>query len=120
MSNFRRLLTDLRRVLTGPSRRLRIRRMCAQGKAPISVLFYHRVADSHPNGWTIPTAMFEAQMDWIRDRFDVIDMQELQRRCAGKQVIVPPFISPLTMVMPRTAASHSRISFDIASPALTS
>lgn len=84
MSSVRRLLTDLRRVLSGPSRRLRVARMCAQGKAPISVLFYHRVADIYPNGWTIPTAMFEAQMEWIRARFDIIDMQELQRRLRQK------------------------------------
>lgn len=80
MSKLRSLAIDIRRFVSGPSRRLRLRKLSAQGRAPISVLFYHRVADEHPNDWTIPCDLFETQMQWIRERFDVIDMQEVQRR----------------------------------------
>ena len=44
------------------------------------VLFYHRVADTHPNQWTISTKLFERQMRWLRDRFDVISLREAQQR----------------------------------------
>lgn len=59
------------------------RRMCrlaAQGQAPISVLFYHRVADHTPNPWTISCADFERQINLLRRSFDVIGLDEVQRR----------------------------------------
>lgn len=80
MSNLRKIITDTRRMLSMPVRHLQMKRLSAQGEAPISVLFYHRVADEHPNPWTIPCDLFQEQMDWIRDNFDLIDLQELQRR----------------------------------------
>lgn len=80
MLNARQYVSELRRQVTSPLRAMRVRRMCAQGLAPINVLFYHRVADTHPNAWTISCDQFEEQMDWIRFHFDVIDMQEVQRR----------------------------------------
>jgi peptidoglycan/xylan/chitin deacetylase (PgdA/CDA1 family) len=52
----------------------------AQGRAPISVLFYHRVADKHQNAWTIPTQEFERQMHWIKGHFDVISLRDAQLR----------------------------------------
>lgn len=80
MSTLRRVITDSRRVLSTPLRALQMRQLCARGMAPISVLFYHRVADTHPNDWTISCDLFESQMDWMKQRFDMIDMQEVQRR----------------------------------------
>ncbi|WP_417738491.1 polysaccharide deacetylase family protein [Rosistilla oblonga] len=80
MPNLRQLAIDFRRVVSTPRRQLQLRRLSAKGKAPISVLFYHRVADEQPNDWTIPCDLFQEQMEWIRERFDVIDMQEVQRR----------------------------------------
>ncbi|MBA3481773.1 MAG: polysaccharide deacetylase family protein [Pirellulales bacterium] len=52
----------------------------AAGRAPITVLFYHRVADEHPNDWTISTVRFLAQMAWIRKRFEIIPLVEAQQR----------------------------------------
>ena len=44
------------------------------------VLFYHRVADDHPNPWTISRADFEQQIDWFQENFDLVDLEECQRR----------------------------------------
>src|SRR3989304_1014585 len=52
----------------------------ALGMEPVSVLFYHRVADSCPNGWTMPTCTFAKQIRWLQERFDVVSLAEAQRR----------------------------------------
>lgn len=54
-----------------------------RGREPISVLFYHRVADTTPNAWTMPTATFARQIRWLKERFDVVDLAEAQRRIAS-------------------------------------
>ncbi len=53
------------------------------GRAPMIVLFYHRVADEHPNPWTISNANFAQQVDWISQRFDMVSLEEMQRRGRG-------------------------------------
>jgi len=55
----------------------------ATGRAPITVLFYHRVADEHPNDWTISNERFLAQIAWIRARFEIISLVEAQQRIAS-------------------------------------
>jgi peptidoglycan/xylan/chitin deacetylase (PgdA/CDA1 family) len=55
-------------------------RRAAQGSAPITTLFYHRVADEHPHDWTIGADRFKAQIDWIRQRFEIISLLEAQQR----------------------------------------
>jgi peptidoglycan/xylan/chitin deacetylase (PgdA/CDA1 family) len=52
----------------------------AAGRAPVSVLFYHRVADDRANPWTIPEQVFARQVDWLRARFDLVSLEEAQRR----------------------------------------
>jgi peptidoglycan/xylan/chitin deacetylase (PgdA/CDA1 family) len=50
------------------------------GAAPITILFYHRVADKHPNDWTISNARFRRQVEWLERRFDLVSLEETQRR----------------------------------------
>ncbi len=45
---------------------------------PVAVLFYHRVADEHPNPWTISRANFAHHLDWLERSFDIIDLREVQ------------------------------------------
>ncbi len=64
---------------------LRSRRRAAADRAacerePIQILFYHRVADDHPNGWTISTDSFARQVRWLRSRFDIVSLSEAQAR----------------------------------------
>lgn len=65
---------------TLPARRLADTRRRASGSAPVMVLFYHRVADFHPNAWTSPYRTFVAQMIWLRKHFDLVSLAEAQRR----------------------------------------
>jgi hypothetical protein len=63
-----------------PLRRRQAAQRAADGLAPITVLFYHRVADDHPNDWTISTDRFKAQINWLRERFEIVSLIEAQQR----------------------------------------
>lgn len=63
-----------------PLRKRRMEAMAIRGEAPMSVLFYHRVADVAPNAWTISVAAFERHVQFIRSNFELIQLDELQRR----------------------------------------
>jgi peptidoglycan/xylan/chitin deacetylase (PgdA/CDA1 family) len=47
---------------------------------PIAVLFYHRVADEAATDWTIGNDVFIEQVSWLRRHFELISMEEVQRR----------------------------------------
>lgn len=47
---------------------------------PLGVVFYHRVANDHPNEWTMSCQDFERQLDWLVAHFDVIPLSEAQQR----------------------------------------
>ncbi|MEM9588635.1 MAG: polysaccharide deacetylase family protein [Planctomycetota bacterium] len=49
----------------------------------MSVLFYHRVADEHPNDWTISTQQFERHVDHCRRHCELVSLDEVQRRVAS-------------------------------------
>lgn len=70
----------LRNELLGPSRRRTMKRLAQERRCPISVSFYHRVADTHPNGWTISKNEFIRHLDHYQRYFDVIGLDEVQRR----------------------------------------
>ena len=53
------------------------------------VLFYHRVADEHPNDWTMSTRTFATQIDWLRPRFDLVSLAEAQARIASGRNRIP-------------------------------
>lgn len=48
--------------------------------APVMVIYYHRVADHTPNGWTITNAQFRREIDWLQANFDLVSLDEAQRR----------------------------------------
>ncbi len=56
------------------------RRRAGQGGCPVSVIFYHRVADSYPNDWTIGTQQFARQIGWLQRNFELISLAEAQNR----------------------------------------
>ncbi|MEQ8787690.1 MAG: polysaccharide deacetylase family protein [Pirellulaceae bacterium] len=80
MQNWRRLLLSAYVAGTNPYRRWAARQAADEGRAPIVVLFYHRVADDHPNPWTISTAVFSWQVEWMTRHVDIISLEEAQRR----------------------------------------
>ena len=63
-----------------PRRWRRRRRWEASGRAPVIVLAYRRVANDRPNSWTILEDQFERQIRWLRRRFDLVDLEQAQRR----------------------------------------
>lgn len=65
---------------TYPVRAVRNRRAAAQGRAPLMVLYYHRIADDSANSWTLSNAEFENQLDWLAKRFEFVSLREVQNR----------------------------------------
>ena len=47
---------------------------------PLGILFYHRVDDEHQNPWTISKKKFEQHITWLQRNFELISLEELQRR----------------------------------------
>ena len=65
---------------TLPARWQRARARVQAGNAPVMIVFYHRVADDVMNDWTMPTRLFRRQVNYFRTHFDVVSLQEAQRR----------------------------------------
>ena len=65
---------------TRPARAWRNWQAARAGRAPVMILFYHRVADDRANAWTCPEALFARQMIWMKRRFDMISLAEAQQR----------------------------------------
>jgi peptidoglycan/xylan/chitin deacetylase (PgdA/CDA1 family) len=57
--------------------------LSASGRAPLAVLIFHRVADDRANCWTTPTATFVKAIDWLQAHFELISLEEVQRRIAS-------------------------------------
>lgn len=51
---------------------------------PVAILFYHRIADSHPNDWTMRIRDFCVQLDWLQKHFDIVNLEEAQRRIVAR------------------------------------
>jgi peptidoglycan/xylan/chitin deacetylase (PgdA/CDA1 family) len=56
------------------------RTLAARWRTPIISLFYHRIADDAATEWTMPERTFIEQVTWLRRNFELISMQEAQRR----------------------------------------
>ena len=63
-----------------PARWWIYRTLAAQRRMPIAVLYYHRIADDRATPCTMPNRTFIAQMRWLRRNFELIPMDEAQRR----------------------------------------
>src|ERR1051325_2324900 len=53
------------------------------GRAPVMVLFYHRVADDRANEWTASQRTFFRQILWLQQHFDLVSLAEAQNRVQG-------------------------------------
>ena len=62
-----------------PYRRLR----WPPASAPVCILFYHRISDRHENEWTMPTRVFEQQMDYLEANCDLVTLETAQRLMNG-------------------------------------
>ncbi len=73
-------LVWLYRQLTRFQRQRALKAMQHAGQFPVGILFYHRVADTHPNAWTLSCRDFARQLDWLQSHFEIVDLAEAQRR----------------------------------------
>ncbi len=80
MPAWKQALTGCYYYTTLPYRRWRNYQYARAGNAPVSILFYHRIADEYPNAWTMPTEMFRRQVEWLEANFDIISLAEAQKR----------------------------------------
>jgi peptidoglycan/xylan/chitin deacetylase (PgdA/CDA1 family) len=67
-----------------PYRGWRAARAEAARRAPVMVLFYHRIADDAASPWTMSNREFARQIDWVQRRFEIVSLQEGQRRLVEK------------------------------------
>ncbi|TWU02487.1 polysaccharide deacetylase family protein [Stieleria varia] len=65
---------------TAPFRSRMRDRLAAEGRVPVCVLFYHRVADTHPNSWSMTNAQFKQQIHWLQKHAEIVPLSEVQRR----------------------------------------
>ena len=59
------------------------------GKAPVMVLFYHRIADDQGSPWTLSNRGFAEQIRWLKDHFEMVSLAEAQRRIANRHNVRP-------------------------------
>jgi peptidoglycan/xylan/chitin deacetylase (PgdA/CDA1 family) len=66
--------------VTRPYRCVRNHLDARAGRAPILILFYHRIADDRATPWTCPNRTFQRQMRWLKSRFEMVSLAEAQQR----------------------------------------
>ena len=55
-------------------------RAASEHRAPVLVLFYHRIADDRANPWTVSNRRFARQIRWLAAHCDMVSLAEAQRR----------------------------------------
>ena len=85
MTIWKRMLAQLYYVSTIGYRSRLTSRDGAAGRAPIVMPVFHRIADDSANAWTTSTADFVTAIQRMQARFDMISIEEAQRRMALPQ-----------------------------------
>ncbi len=80
MPSWKSNLIEAYRIASWPHRRWQYLNRYRNGKLPVYSLFYHRVADTELNPWTISCDDFQRQIDWFQENFEIVDLRECQRR----------------------------------------
>ncbi len=85
MKRWRELLLELYYLSSVPWRRRAQAQWQAAARAPVMVLFYHRVADDVTNSWTCSRRDFARAIAWIKSHCDVVSLAEAQARIQSGQ-----------------------------------
>ena len=81
MSNLKKtILLEGYRWATLPYRLWKRSESSRTGRHPVIVLYYHRVANTHPVAWSLTNPQFRAHLDWLQPRFEFVTLSEAQRR----------------------------------------
>jgi peptidoglycan/xylan/chitin deacetylase (PgdA/CDA1 family) len=83
MDILKQLLLTLYYHGSRPVRWLNDTRAMADELTPISVLYYHRIADDNANDWTMSNSMFARQIEWLQKHFELISLKTAQERIRG-------------------------------------
>lgn len=83
MSRWKQWLLELYYLSSVPWRRRLAARWVAASRAPVMVLFYHRVADDVSNSWTCSRRDFARSIAWIKAHCDLVSLSEAQARIAS-------------------------------------
>ncbi len=89
MANWKSNLIEAYRFTTTPYRAWQMQQRRSAGQVPIFVLFYHRISDSFPNPWTLGCREFEQQINWFERHFQIVGLDECQRRIVSGQNTQP-------------------------------
>lgn len=89
IDNYKSQMLGLYYLATLPKRRHSDLQRQRTGNVPVISLFYHRVADTHPNDWTIGWERFREQITWLQQRFELVSLTEAQRRIASEENFRP-------------------------------
>ncbi len=73
------LLRRIRSIVSGPLHRRALRQRMQLGQAPMMIPFYHRVADIHPNPWTISRQGFLRHVDYCLTHLSPCSMADVQK-----------------------------------------
>ncbi|MGH7134959.1 MAG: polysaccharide deacetylase family protein [Pirellulales bacterium] len=65
---------------TSGYRQRTLRELVRKHRVPIVVPVFHRVSDDKANAWTTSRADFRQAIEWLRKHFDLISLEEAQRR----------------------------------------
>jgi peptidoglycan/xylan/chitin deacetylase (PgdA/CDA1 family) len=80
MPIWKRLLLSLYYCGSCPLRCWSHRCAVAEGRVPVMVLFYHRIADDRASAWTVSNRTFARQISWLSGHFRLVSLDEAQRR----------------------------------------
>lgn len=80
MNAWKRRLLNLYYYGSYPLRQVAMAQRNAAHRAPVMAIFYHRIANQHPNDWTASFDVFSEQMRWLKRHCDVVSLAEAQRR----------------------------------------
>lgn len=78
LDTYKSQILGLYYLATLPQRKQAASERQATGTVPIISVLYHRVADVHPNNWTIDWKRFRNQIDWLRQHFDIVSLEDAQ------------------------------------------
>ncbi len=79
LETYKSQILGLYYLATLPQRKQSASERQASGTVPVMSLLYHRVADVHPNNWTIDWERFRHQIDWLRQHFNIVSLEQAQR-----------------------------------------
>jgi peptidoglycan/xylan/chitin deacetylase (PgdA/CDA1 family) len=85
MTPWNSLLLQLGYTAFLPYRQWINRRSEIERRAPIAILTYHRVAEDQLTPWTVPTVTFVRQIRWLLKHFEMISLEEAQRRIRNSE-----------------------------------